>query len=358
MNFNLKKIVMISLPFLFIGGLVAYRSCSTGKDRSDDNPVPEKMKSSSVSVQACIAQDQKLVSSIPAVGTLLPNEEVDLTAESAGKVVEIYFKEGSRVKEGDLLLKVDDSDLLAQHQRASFQRKLLKEKLDRQRVLFEQEAVSREEYDQVQTDFNMVEADIALLDVKIAKTELRAPFDGLVGFREVSLGAYLQPGVLVSRLVDDNRLKVEFSIPEKYAGLPLVNAKVSFNIEASDKDFTATVYAVDPRVDSETRTIILRARCDHADSRLSAGMFARLNLITNQTEHAILLPTEAIVPEMGGRSVWKLENGKAKSVQVETGERTEDKIEILSGIEVGDTIVTTGLMQMRPGMPVVVSEIK
>lgn len=358
MAFNLKKLVMISLPLVFIGGLVAYRSCSVNKGRSEDNPVPEKIKSSSVSVQACIAKGQMLVSSIPAVGTLLPNEEVDLTAESAGKVIGIYFKEGSRVKEGDLLLKVDDSDLQAQHQRASFQKKLLEEKLNRQRILFEQEAVSREEYDQVQTDFNMIEADIALLDVKIAKTELRAPFDGLIGFREVSLGAYLQPGVLVSRLVDDNRLKVEFSIPEKYAGLPLINAKVSFNIEASDRDFSATVYAVDPRVDSETRTIILRARCDKADSRLSAGMFARLNLITNQSEHSILLPTEAIVPEMGGKSVWKLENGKAKSVPVETGERTEEKIEILSGVEMGDTIIVTGLMQMRPGISVTVSEFK
>lgn len=358
MMFKYKKIVMISLPLLFIGGLVAYRYWPDNADQPEENPMPGKAKSSTLNVQACIAKEQKLVSSIPAVGTLLPNEEVDLTAESAGKVVGIYFKEGSRVKEGDLLLKVDDSDLLAQHQRASFQRKLLEEKLNRQRVLFEQEAVSREEYDQVQTDFNMVEADIALLDVKIAKTELRAPFDGLIGFREVSLGAYLQPGVLVSRLVDDNRLKVEFSIPEKYAGLPLINAKVSFTIEASDKEFTATVYAVDPRVDPETRTIMLRARCDRADSRLSAGMFARLNLITSQSEHSILLPTEAIVPEMGGKRVWKQVNGKAQSVPVETGERTDEQIEVLSGIEVGDTIITTGLMQIRSDASIHITDIK
>ncbi len=358
MTFNLKKIAMTSLPLLFIGGLLAYRSCAPDNSSSESEPATVKAKSSAVPIQACIAKEQALVSSIPAVGTLLPNEVVDLTAESAGKVVGIYFKEGTRVKEGDLLLKVDDSDLQAQHKRASFQRKLLEEKLNRQRILFEQEAVSQEEYDQVQTDFNMVEADIALLDVKIAKTELRAPFDGLIGFREVSLGAYLQPGVLVSRLVDDNRLKIEFSIPEKYAGLPLIGAKVSFNIVASDKDFNATVYAVDPRVDVETRSITLRARCDNADRRLSAGMFAQLDLITSHTENTILLPTEAIVPEMDGKSVWKLENGKAKSVSIMTGQRTEREVQVLSGIAVGDTIITTGLMQMRPGVSVTVSEIK
>ena len=157
-------------------------------------------------------------SDIQAVGTLLPNEEVDLVAETTGKIVGIYFKEGQHVEKGALLLKVDDSDLQAQLKRALFQQKLLSEKLERQRILFEKDAVSREEFDQVQTDYNLIEADISLLKVKIDKTELRAPFAGVLGFRNVSLGAYLQPSTIVTRLVDDGLLKVEFSVPGKICG--------------------------------------------------------------------------------------------------------------------------------------------
>ena len=347
-NRYVKNLLKIGIPVLLIGGLIAVKlmDAPAGESKKDIK------KGTQIPVNAFIVKPFRLSSDIQAVGTLLPNEEVDLVAETTGKIVGIYFKEVQHVEKGALLLKVDDSDLQAQLKRALFQQKLLSEKLERQRILFEKDAVSREEFDQVQTDYNLIEADISLLKVKIDKTELRAPFAGVLGFRNVSLGAYLQPSTIVTRLVDDGLLKVEFSVPEKYAGKALVGAMVQFTTESSDKKFNASVYAVDSKVDSDTRTISIRARCENPGRLLAPGMFARLNLITRVSNHSLLVPTQSVVPEMEGKKVWMLRNGKAHSTVIETGQRTENKIEVISGLSVGDTILVTGLMQVKEGAAV------
>ena len=342
------NLLKIGIPVLLIGALVVGRLMNTPSGES----VKENKSGTLIPVNAFVVKPFKLSSDIQAVGTLLPNEEVDLVAETTGKIIGIYFEEGQYVEKGALLLKVDDADLQAQLKRALFQQKLLSEKLERQRILFEKDAVSREEFDQVQTDYNLIEADISLLKVKIDKTELRAPFSGTLGFRNVSLGAYLQPSTIVTRLVDDKLLKVEFSVPEKYAGKALVGSTVQFTTESSNKKFNATVYAVDSKVDSDTRTIAIRARCENPGRLLAPGMFARLNLITRVSNHALLIPTQSVVPEMEGKKVWRLNSGKAHSIIVETGQRTENKIEVTSGLSVGDTILVTGLMQVKEGIAV------
>ncbi len=342
------NLLKIGIPVLLIGALVVGRLMNTPSGES----VKENKSGTLIPVNAFVVKPFKLSSDIQAVGTLLPNEEVDLVAETTGKIIGIYFEEGQHVEKGALLLKVDDADLQAQLKRALFQQKLLSEKLERQRILFEKDAVSREEFDQVQTDYNLIEADISLLKVKIDKTELRAPFSGTLGFRNVSLGAYLQPSTIVTRLVDDKLLKVEFSVPEKYAGKALVGSTVQFTTESSNKKFNATVYAVDSKVDSDTRTIAIRARCENPGRLLAPGMFARLNLITRVSNHALLIPTQSVVPEMEGKKVWRLNSGKAHSIIVETGQRTENKIEVTSGLSVGDTILVTGLMQVKEGIAV------
>ena len=166
-------------------------------------------------VTGIIAKNSVVAAEFPVNGSLLANEEVDLVAEIVGKVRKIYFQEGVAVKKGQLLLKVDDADLQAQLTRAEFQKKLLAEKLERQRILLKRESISREAFDQLQTDYNMLEADIELLKVKISRTEIRAPFDGVMGFRYVSEGSYVQPSSQIARIVDNSTLKYEFNIPEK-----------------------------------------------------------------------------------------------------------------------------------------------
>ena len=291
---------------------------------------------------------------IPVTGVLVANEEVDLVSETVGKVVKIAFEEGTFVKKGTLLVKVDDSDLQAQLSRAEFQKELLEAKLARQRVLLKRESISVEEFQQLETEYNMNLADIELLKVKIARTEIRAPFSGQMGFRFVSEGSYLQPSTKVASIVDNSYLKVEFSIPEKYIGLPLIGRKLPFQLSGVDGKIEAEVYAVDPQADIATHTINLRARYRNTKN-LVAGMFVKGELMTAENLKYILVPTEAVVPEMNGKRLWVVKNKKATSVPVQTASRDAKFVEVTSGIQVGDTVLTGGLMQLREGMLVNVS---
>jgi membrane fusion protein (multidrug efflux system) len=305
-----------------------------------------------ISAQVFVVNAAEFSNGIQAVGTLLANEEVDIVSEIAGKVVGVYFEEGKLVAKNQLLVKVEDTDLQAQLKRAEYQLKLVSERLERQKILLAKDAVSREEFDQVQTDYNILLADIELLKTKIDKTEIRVPFSGTIGFRNLSVGSYLQPNTVISHLSDQYKLKVEFSIPEKYASTSLVGKKILFKTESSDKEHEAIVYAVDAKVDIATRTVIVRGMYDNTKEHFKSGMFVRLTLVTESSSDVILIPTEAIVPEMDGKKVWVVSDGAAKSKPVTTGFRSNNMIEVLSGLEVGDTVMITGLMQVKEGSSV------
>lgn len=304
-------------------------------------------------VMASIAKPSYLSNGIKSAGILLANEEVDIVSKVSGKVTGVFFKEGSKVRKGDLLVKIYDDDLQAQLGRSELQEKMLSEKLERQRILLAKDAVSREAFDQLQTDYNVILADINLLKVRIAETEVRAPFNGVIGFRYVSDGTYVQPSVKIAHLIDYDQMKLEFAIPEKYVSESLMGKKVSFKTQGYNDEFFAYVYAIDYRVDETTHTIGLRARYDNRDKRLVPGMFAEeLALITNEKTNAIQVPSEAVVPDMNEKKLWVFHSGKALLVPVVAGIRTESMVEILSGISQGDTIITSGLMQLRPNMAV------
>jgi membrane fusion protein (multidrug efflux system) len=303
-------------------------------------------------VTGTIAKPSYLTNGIRSAGSLLANEEVDIVGKVSGKVTAVYFKEGSKVKKGDLLVKIYDEDLQAQLRRSEIQEKMLSEKLERQRVLLSKDAVSREAFDQLQTDYNVILADINLLKVRIAETEVRAPFDGVIGFRYVSEGTYVTPQVKIAHLFDQSILKLEFAINEKHVSENLMGKKISFETEGYSDEFFATVYAVDYRIDQTTRTIGLRARYDNRTGKLVPGMYASLTLITDEKMNALQVPTEAIVPEMNEKKIWVARNGRAELIPVVTGARTASAIEVISGLAAGDTVLTTGLIQLRPNMAV------
>ena len=350
-----KRIYLILLIIAFITFL-CYRYFFQNNAPIEQSNEGNKGRATPVDIY--VAKATPFTSGIQAIGTLFPNEEVELISEATGKVTEIYFKEGTQVPQGQLLLKVDDADLQSQLKRAEHQLNLTSERLNRQRILLEKEAVSREEFDLVQTDYNILQADIDLLKVKIDRTEIRAPFSGIVGFRGVSVGSFLQPNTIITTLVDQSQLKIEFSIPEKYASLPLMGKKILFKTELSDNEYEAIIYAIEPKVDQKTRTISLRAMYDNSNRKLAAGMFTRLKILTENLSDVILLPTQSIVPEMDGKKVWVLENGRTTSRSVTTGVRTETQVEILSGIINGDSILTTGLLQVKEGATVKVASVQ
>lgn len=285
-------------------------------------------------------------------GSLLPDEEVELSFETSGKVVAIYFQEGKRVKKGDLLAKINDKPLQAQLLKLKAQRKLLEEREFRQRQLLERDAISRESYDQVSTELQSLQADILLIEARIAETEMRAPFDGIVGLRMISEGAYANTQTKIVRLVKISPLKIEFSIPERYAGQVTSGYPIQFFVDGIRDTFNASVYAIEPKVDVNTRTIVTRALYPNKNEELKPGRFAKVEALLSQINNTISIPTEAVIPEMDGEKVFIYKGGKAQQVRVTTGLRTSDHIQITEGLQFGDTLLTTAMLQLRHQLPV------
>ena len=294
---------------------------------------------------------------INSTGTLRPDEEVDLSFETSGKIVGINFTEGTRVKKGDLLAKINDRPLQAQLEKLEAQLKMAEAKEFRQRSLLDKDAISQESYDQVQTDVQTINADINLIKSRISETELRAPFDGIIGLRYLSEGSYATSSTKIAKLIKISPIKIEFSIPEKYASEIKVGYPVTFTIDGSNNVFKASVYAVDPKIDIETRTITLRALYPNSKEELKSGRYAGITLQMSNIDNAIAIPTEALIPEMDGEHVFIYKNGKAKSVNVKTGLRTESKIQITDGLKFGDTLITSGIMQLRQNLPILLDTV-
>ena len=283
-------------------------------------------------------------------GTLIPDEEVELSFETSGKIVGINFKEGTRVNRGDLLAKINDKPLQAQLEKLEAQKKLVEEKEFRQRSLLDKDAISQESYDQIVTELQSIIADINLVRARISETELRSPFNGIIGLRYLSEGSYATPSTKIARLVKTSPIKIEFSIPERYADEVSIGFPVSFNVD--DKLYQAVVYAIEPKVELTTRSIVLRALYPNRNEELKSGRSTAVTLQLNEIKDAIAIPTEALIPEMEGEMVYVYRNGKASSSKVSTGLRTESLIQIVDGLEFGDTLIITGILQLRQSLPV------
>jgi membrane fusion protein, multidrug efflux system len=305
-----------------------------------------------LNVDALIMSPRNLVEQINSSGTLIPDEQVDLSFETSGKIVNIYFDEGTKVNRGQLLAKINDRPLQAQLLKLQAQKKLAEEREFRQRSLLSRDAISQESYDQIVTELQTIEADIMLNQARISETELKAPFEGVIGLRHVSEGAFVNVNTPIASLIKNNPLKVEFAIPERYSSDIRKGFPIRFLVDGLADTLSATVYAIDPIVDIRTRNVVVRARYENPDERIKPGRFVSIQLNLSEVDDALAIPTEALIPEMDGDKVFIYRAGKAESVLVESGLRTEEMIQISNGLNVGDTLITTGILQLRHGLPV------
>ncbi|MBL0342220.1 MAG: efflux RND transporter periplasmic adaptor subunit [Bacteroidetes bacterium] len=289
-----------------------------------------------------------------ASGTVLANEEVELRPEVSGKIIALNIKEGTRVNKGDLLVKINDNDLKAQLSKLENNKKILSDKSGRQKKLFEMNGVSREEYDDVLNQLATVEADIQFTTAQIAKTEIRAPFSGQIGLRNISEGSYVSQNFLIATIQQVNPVKIDFSLPEKYSSYLKSGKEITYTVEGNTRVFYGTVYAIEPKVDAATRSIKIRAISENPDGTILPGAFARVNMIMSHSDSAITIPTEAIIPVLKGKKVMVSRNGMAISQLVNNGLRNESNIEIVSGLNIGDTVITSGIMQLKDSMKVAV----
>jgi membrane fusion protein, multidrug efflux system len=357
---NVIRITTIVILIVAVLGIILYPKFKPMFKKSEQGPMagpPAQGKGMRGGGQPLLAsgyviRPTQMNEMIYSTGSLIPDEEVELSFEASGKVVAIYFKEGARVKKGDLLAKINDRPLQAQLLKLQAQRKLTEEREFRQRQLLDRDAISRESYDQVATELQTLDADILLVQARISETELRAPFDGIVGLRMISEGAFATTQTKMVRLVKLSPLKIEFSIPERYAGQISSGFPISFVIDGDPNTYRANVYAVEPKVDVNTRTIIARAIYSNDREELKPGRFASVKALLSQINNTIAIPSQAIIPEMSGEKVFIYKGGKAHEIKVKTGLRTESLIQIREGLNFGDTLLTTAILQLRQGIPI------
>lgn len=305
----------------------------------------------SIPIRTQNIQSKKFSDKIATIGTILSNEEVEIRSEISGRIEKIYFKEGGTVKKGTPLIKIHDAELKAQLLRLHHRQKLLEQQEKRQRQLFEKKLNSQEEFDIAIINLDVLKAEIQVLQAQIDKTEIVAPFDGNIGFRYVSEGSYLSPTALITTLQDNSTLKLEFTIPERYTGRIHVNDSIVFQVSNTPESFPATIYAIDPKVDSRTRLLRMRASRPNLEKLLLPGMFAQISIVFAE-RNTILVPSYTVIPDLKGNQVFLYKNGKAEPHRVEVGTRTEDSIEILQGLQDGDVLITSALLQIRPGVAV------
>ena len=312
-------------------------------------------QSKALNVRAVVLSQQGLTDGIFVSGSLVPDEEVNLSFESSGKITHIFFKEGTHVEKGELLAKINDAPLQADLRKKQAQVKLMQDRLFRAKALLEKEAVSKEAFQEAEANLAALEAEIEGVEAQIEQTELRAPFSGIIGLRQVSVGAYATTTTEVATLTKTAPLKVEFNVPERYAGMLPEGTELTFTAEGDLTTRNAKVYASDSRVDPETRTFAIRAIYPNADGKLIPGRYVNVNLVTQRFDNTLAVPSEAIVSEMGIDKVFVCKNGKAQPVEIAKGLRTDAMVQVLRGLVPGDTVITSGTMQLRSGQNVVVS---
>jgi len=287
-----------------------------------------------------------------AIGTVLANEEVELRPEISGKVVSILFKEGTLVQKGALLVKLNDADYQAQLSKLESSLKLLSETEERQKKLYELNGISQQEYDQARNQVDAVKSDIQFNKAQIEKTEIRAPFSGQIGLKNISEGSFVNQNFLIATMQQLNPIKVDFAIPEKYMEQVKTGKEITFTIDGDHEIHTAKIYAVEPRVETATRTLKMRALADNRAGTIIPGSFARVKFSLSRAGQAILIPTQAVIPILKGKKVMVSKNGIALSREIVTGIRKNKEIEVVTGLTVGDTVITSGIMSLRDSMMV------
>ncbi len=341
------------LPVILLALLVS----SCGKDKKPELSAPKPAGLSVSSVEGYVARPTALSENITASGTLVPAEETELHPEASGRVTFINLPEGKVVRKGQLLLKVFDEDLKTQLRKLETQKKQAEITEQRLGELLKVKGVSQQEYDLASLQVQTLTSEMDLVRINSSKTELRAPYDGIIGLRQISPGAYVTPATAITTIRAISALKLDFSVPEKYSASLRPGQKVSFTVEGGTTPHSAIVLATEQSIQAESRNLQVRATVQGNSRDLLPGTFAEVSLSLGNKASALLIPSQAIIPQARDKKVIVSKNGKATFVTVKTGVRQAGQVEITDGIQPGDTVAITGMLFLRPDMPVTFSKV-
>ena len=350
MSKSLKLSIWMLLALLVVGALIYQRLAPSGAAEaspSASSPPPP------LEVDVLEVAPRRLVERFSTVGTIQADESVEIRSEIAGIIEEIHFEEGARVRAGQLLVQIDDATLIAERDRAHHRVELARLREARQKDLLAQGLTSQEDYDLAFSQLSVLEAELRLAEAELAKTRIEAPFAGVIGLRDVSHGARVSPEVRIATLQRLDPVKIEFTLPEAHGARVGVGETVHFRVRGAEGRFEGRIYAVEPNVDRETRSLRARARCANPDGRLLPGAFADVEIAVREIEDALTVPALAVIPELGSRKVFVVEEGRAAPRLVVTGVRTESEVQVVSGLEAGDRVIVSAIQQLASGREVV-----
>ena len=338
--------------------LLIFFSCSEKKSQSPGQNGSNAQKSVPLPVEALLVKTETISNAIEVTGTILPNEVTEIRPEINGRLVYLNLREGGIVRKGDLLAKIFDGDLQAQLKKLKVQLQIANKTEERQRELLKINGISQQDYDLSLLAVNNLQADIELTEVNISRTEIRAPYAGRIGLKRVSPGAYISPANILTTISETERLRVEFSVPEKYSSELNIGLDIRFYVEGSATQYNAVVSARESSVDQTTRNLTVRADIRAADKYLLPGSFAKVRIILGRDDSAIMIPTQSIIPVARGKQIVVLNDGQIEFRNIRTGVRDSARVQVVEGLSTGDTLITTGLMFLRPDSKVKVTRLQ
>jgi membrane fusion protein (multidrug efflux system) len=308
-------------------------------------------------VDGFIAQTETVSESIEVSGTVVAFESTEIHPEVSGRVTGVFIREGAQVGKGAVLARLYDGDLQAQKKKLQVQLQIAQQTEARYEKLKEIGGISKQDYDLTSLQVSNLRADLAIINTEIAKTVIRAPFSGKLGLKGISTGAYVTPQTVITSIQKTNGLRVDFTVPEKYSGMIRPGHYVNFTSEGSNRSYTAVVLATESGIEETTRSLTIRAQVKGEEAGLVPGGFVKVKIGFAPDHNAIMIPTQAVIPQARGKKVYVYRGGQAEFTDVTTGVRDSSKVQILSGLQKGDTVITTGLLGLKPDAKVVIRQI-
>ena len=350
----------LNVAGLFLAGGTLFAACHSKPDdaKSGGKDKDGKKNNGPALVDVLIARPSSVSDSVEANGTVVANDFVELHPEVSGRLTSLNVQEGQRVAKGTIIARVNDADLRAQLQKTNAVLRVAQQSVGRLEKLLKVQGVNQADYDLAVSQVSSGQADAAYTQALLAKTVVRAPFTGVLGLRQVSPGAYVTPTTIIATLQADDKLKVDFTLPEAYNALVKPGSKVTVNFAGNPpRRYAATVLALESQINQTTRNLTVRATLPPG-TQASPGTFARVQVPTGAARRSVVLPTNAIMPGDKSDQVVLVKHGKAKMQNVKTGDRQDDKIAVVSGLAAGDSVVTNGVLFTQPGKPVKVRNVK
>lgn len=308
-------------------------------------------------VDGYIVKPQPFQENIEVPGNIVPNDMAEIHPEVSGRIVQLNVAEGKYVGRGTVLAKLYDGDLRAQLNKLQIQLALAQKTEERQAQLLKIQGISQQDYDISLLQVNSLKADIGILQTSISKTVVRAPFSGKLGLKNISIGTYVSPASVIAIINQTDQLKLDFTVPEKYIDKIKMGQLVTFTFEGSKKQLGAKVIATESNITENTRSLTVRASVIGKDDGLLPGSFAKVQLSFDPDPNALLVPTQAVLPQARGKKVILFKGGTAIFADVTTGIRDSARVQIIDGLTAGDTVVVTGLLSVRPEAKIQIGKI-